>query len=255
MRIMIIEDEEIAAAYCAKCIASYGHDISIVAVCRDGDTAREKFSLLNPDVIFADIRLGKDNGLDIISEFREQGWNGKLIIMSVYNNFDFVRRAIHLGVVDYLLKPVFKDDVFKILDSLVLYFDKQGGPASKIADINNLNVPQYLHKALEYISLNYGKKFSLKEISDNSCVSGTYLSMAFSKYLGMTFVEYLNMYRIEIAKNMLMISSVSINQIAEQVGIPDVVYFSKLFKKYTGITPGRYRTEFNSRAGEIEGLV
>ena len=70
MRIMIIEDEEIAAAYCAKCIASYGHDISIVAVCRDGDTAREKFSLLNPDVIFADIRLGKDNGLDIISEFR-----------------------------------------------------------------------------------------------------------------------------------------------------------------------------------------
>ena len=54
---------------------------------------------------------------------------------------------------------------------------------------------------------------------------------------------------------MLMISSVSINQVAEQVGIPDVVYFSKLFKKYTGITPGRFRTEFNSRAGEMEGLI
>lgn len=253
MKVMIIEDEEIAATYCAKLISSYGHDINIVTVCRDGRTAKEKFQLIKPDVIFADIRLGKDNGLDIISDFREQGWNGKLIIMSVYNNFDFIRRAIHLEVMDYLLKPIFKDDVFKILDNLVLFFDKKdNSPAQKISNISMQDVPIYLQKALEYISLNYGEKISLKEISDNSCVSKTYLSMSFSKYLGLTFIEYLNAYRIEIAKNMLLLSSASISDIAENVGIPDIVYFSKLFKKITGVSPGRFRNENSIKGIRID---
>jgi two-component system response regulator YesN len=63
----------------------------------------------------------------------------------------------------------------------------------------------------------------------------------FKKELGKNFVDYLNEIRIEKAKELLKDVQYKAYEIAEMVGIPDAHYFSKLFKKYVGVTPTEYR--------------
>jgi len=72
-------------------------------------------------------------------------------------------------------------------------------------------------------------------------ISPYYLSHLFREELNITFLEYLTMVRMEEAKKLLKDTSLSIVAIASQVGYEDASYFSKVFKKYVGISPAQYR--------------
>jgi AraC-like DNA-binding protein len=58
-------------------------------------------------------------------------------------------------------------------------------------------------------------------------------------------MEYISAYRIEIAKKMIRDNSLSIAHIAQQVGLNDVIYFNKLFKRITGCPPGKFRKQLS----------
>lgn len=68
-----------------------------------------------------------------------------------------------------------------------------------------------------------------------------YLSRMFKKELNINFVDYLNELRIKKAKELLMDVKYKTYEVAEAVGISDAHYFSRLFKKYVGITPTEYK--------------
>jgi two-component system response regulator YesN len=242
VRIIIIEDEPNSAKHCAAYIGAYGHQFTVAAICNNVSEARENFQKFAPEVIFCDIRLGRDNGLDLVKEFKRSGWNGHIVIMSGYKDFNYAREAIQIGVEDYLPKPIFPDDIDKVLKSIAAKIEKgqSGIESGLIKGIRN-NFPPFINRALEYVALNYVEQFSLNEVADFACVSVTYLSAGFKKHTGFTFIEYLNMYRIEVAKNMLMETNHLLEQVANQVGVNDVIYFNKLFKRFTGLSPGKYR--------------
>ena len=82
---------------------------------------------------------------------------------------------------------------------------------------------------------------SLKNLSEELNVNASYLSTVFKKEMGQTVTEYINQRRVEIAILYLNTSSMQIQDIAFRVGICDVNYFSKVFKKITGMTPTKYR--------------
>lgn len=247
IRIMIIEDEPSAARRCSNQILAYGHHLCVSAICRNAQEAYSEFSKCPPDVIFTDIKLGKDNGLEIVKSFRDKGWNGKLIIMSVYSNFEYARQAIHLNVEDYLLKPIFPEDVNKILNNIVKDIETgDAGIESSLIKGSRSSFPQYISKALDYISINYVQPILLKDIADYAAVSSAYLSTGFKKHTGYAFIEYLNLYRLEVAKKYLLNTNKQLEEIAQLVGIPDVIYFNKLFKRFSGYSPGRYRKECNN---------
>ena len=74
-----------------------------------------------------------------------------------------------------------------------------------------------------------------------SNVSGTYLSKLFKEEMGTGFTEYVTKVRLEEAEKLLADTVLSIMEIAAAVGYPDEKYFSRLFKKSTGIKPSEYR--------------
>lgn len=82
---------------------------------------------------------------------------------------------------------------------------------------------------------------SLKELAKLNNVSTSYLSTLFKKETGQTITEYVNNQRINHAKYLLKTTNLQIQTIAQLCGILDLHYFSKLFKKYVGITPKEYR--------------
>lgn len=109
---------------------------------------------------------------------------------------------------------------------------------------NTKNINLTLKNAVDYINENYKWSITLNELAEHTYVSTYYLSRMFKKELGKNFVEYLNEIRVEKAKELLQDPKYKTYEVAELVGIQDSHYFSKLFKKYTNLTPTEYREKY-----------
>lgn len=72
-------------------------------------------------------------------------------------------------------------------------------------------------------------------------VNASYLSSLFKKEMQITYTDYVNRKRVEYAKQLLTASNVQVQAVAQRCGILDLNYFSKVFKRYTGVTPVKYR--------------
>lgn len=100
-----------------------------------------------------------------------------------------------------------------------------------------------IKRALDYIDKNHHcQELDLKEVAENSFVCPTYLSRILSKETGKTYVEHLHMTRIKYAKEYLVDSALQVQEISQNVGFSDPHYFSRVFRKYTKMTPVEYRT-------------
>jgi Response regulator containing CheY-like receiver domain and AraC-type DNA-binding domain len=107
-----------------------------------------------------------------------------------------------------------------------------------------LHMSSEISKALQYIKQNYDQNISLQQVADHVSLSFGYLSNLFKKELQITFIEYLNLYRIERAKELLTRTHLKSYDIAVKVGFsPEYTYFSKVFKKVTGLNPNEYRRQ------------
>lgn len=95
--------------------------------------------------------------------------------------------------------------------------------------------------AQEYIRKNYRRDLTLDEVSREVHVSPYYFSKLFKEETGENYVEYLTRIRITEAKRMLSDPANSIKQVCLSVGYGDPSYFSRIFKKYEGVTPSEYR--------------
>ncbi|HOJ10449.1 MAG TPA: response regulator [Clostridiales bacterium] len=96
---------------------------------------------------------------------------------------------------------------------------------------------------LQYVNENYCKDTSLSDISEIFTVNPSYISQLFKKQTGITFTEYLTNLRVGHACNLLKSTCFSINEIAEKAGFNDYYYFTRVFKKVTGMTPTHYRNK------------
>ena len=84
-------------------------------------------------------------------------------------------------------------------------------------------------------------EYQIKELSDELFISERQLSRLIKKYYNMTFVERKNYLRTENAKNLLLTTELSIDEISEKLGYSDRNSFTFSFKKITGLSPAEYR--------------
>ena len=94
-----------------------------------------------------------------------------------------------------------------------------------------------IKKAIQYISKNYANNLSLELVANQVHLNPTYFSTLFKQSTGSSFKEYLNMVRIEESKRLLSNTDYALIDIAIATGFEDQSYFTKVFKKYTGLTP------------------
>lgn len=99
--------------------------------------------------------------------------------------------------------------------------------------------------AKRYIAENYYKPLTLEIVSRETGFNPNYFSSMFKKEVGVNFLEYLMKVRIENAKEMLLNTDKTVEDISYAVGYSDIKYFSRLFKKYMGVTPTEFRKLYN----------
>lgn len=109
---------------------------------------------------------------------------------------------------------------------------------SKLATLNEDNLSK---KIEEYIGLHIKESLTAVEICDALMISKSMLYKLSEHSYEMGIAEYIRKRRIEMAKSFLEKEEYSIAEIAVEVGLDDYNYFSKIFKKHTGLTPSQYR--------------
>ena len=98
-----------------------------------------------------------------------------------------------------------------------------------------------VEQAKRYIQNNYRKDLSLESVSRKVDMSSYYFSKLFKDVAGMNFIEYVTKIRMEAAKKLLKDDTVSVKEVCLKCGYGDPNYFSRIFKKYVGITPSEFR--------------
>lgn len=98
-----------------------------------------------------------------------------------------------------------------------------------------------------YLEKNYEQDISLDEVASEVGLSPSYLSRKFKERYQLGFLEYLTELRINQAADLLINKNIKINEVARRVGYRDGNYFSKVFKRETGLNPSEYREQSNSK--------
>lgn len=97
----------------------------------------------------------------------------------------------------------------------------------------------FLHKALQYIHLNYSQPITLEMVAKETAMSKFHFSRLFKQHMGLSFKQYLNRQRVEAAKSLIVNQGCNITEASFAVGFNDASYFSRVFRELEGRSPRR----------------
>ncbi len=141
------------------------------------------------------------------------------------NEMPVLKKLIDSGSVDQLERTM-QEFVGRILE-------QSGGNADDVAGV--------IHTIQSYITQHCAEDLSLEQLAGMVYLSPSYLSRLFKRETGENISSYVQNARIEQAKILLRTTSLKTYEVAERVGIADPVYFSRIFKKITGVKPKDFR--------------
>lgn len=243
LKTLIVDDEATMRRGLVAGVDWSGMDCVVVGEAVNGLDALEQVEKLQPDLIITDIRMPQMSGLEMFTQLRKLGSTAYVILLTAYDDFDFVRSALQLGAVDYLLKPFRPQELSAAIARV------QGMASGKVEPPSgNPLLPEkgerskYVTLATDFIAQHYADAdISITSIATELGVSEGHLSHIFKKETGYTVINYLTQYRIHAAMELLQDCKYKVYQVAEQVGYRDVSYFSSTFKKFTGVSPSDYQ--------------
>lgn len=259
-KVLIAEDEDMLRRGLHYTYDWSKEDCVVVGEAKNGEEGLRKIRDLNPDIVIVDINMPIMNGLKMIQNSINE-YKYSAIILTGYDEFNFAKEAIHLGVAEYLLKPVDND---KLSESLKKAKDqvRQNKYLKMVEentrDLSKLGVLQMemnsderkwskcVGEMIDYIEKNYNKKISIEDLTDTIGFSSTYLNQKFKLETSYTFNDYLNRYRINKAISMMKLGGEKIYNIATEVGFKDYRYFISVFKKYTDCLPSDFIEYFRN---------
>lgn len=106
----------------------------------------------------------------------------------------------------------------------------------------------YIRKSVEFIQTHYNQPIKVSDVANYVSLNRSYISTLFQKATGISMQQYLTHFRITKAVELLSLTDLSIEQIAESCGYSDPLVFSKAFKKLKNQTPSAYRKEKQEEA-------
>ena len=187
-----------------------------------------KINLFYLEILYLD----KETLLKLIWDFNE-------ILINLFNQeFGF---KISMCDKAYVIKIDVEDPYHELLDRINDFIDIL---VKTIKDIDTRTSNALVKKALDYISINYNKAITLNNVATYLEVTPGYVSNLLSSYTSKNFTDLVTECRIEKAKELLK-ENYQIKEIASSLGFGSHNYFSKVFKKVTGLTPKEYKTKYD----------
>lgn len=113
--LLVIDDEPLHRRGVSSLVRALRPEFRVFSA-RDGVEGLEMMDRNRIDIVLTDIRMARMDGLEFIRRLGSRVNESKVIIVSAYSRFDYARQALRLGAFDYLLKPIGRDDMERILE-------------------------------------------------------------------------------------------------------------------------------------------
>ncbi len=209
--------------------------------------ARKRIEKKKPGIFICDVEMPGESGLEFIewvTEWARLSQSPQVTIMlTCHPEYEFIRRAMQLGCLDYVLKPTDMKDLEETIRKAVLRITEM---QERHAIWDNLPVAEasddiVTGKIIPYIMKNLKTSFSIDDIANEVGLNPQYMMRLFKKNTDESILQFVTAKRIELAKEYLLKSDCSIEKITEEIGYFSVAHFNHVFKKSEGISPGQYR--------------
>lgn len=261
---LIVDDEKNVRYLTRRAIVNAGFKDGSIYEADCGVDCLEKFKEYVPKVVITDIVMPDMNGIELLEEIKKQSPYTTVIMLSAYEEFKYAREALRLGAFDYLLKPVSGEEIKKVLESAIQYYDSIGQNHNQLSELKS-ELERYKNRIRKYkeqivesadkenqfediidaninwLKSHYNMNVTLREMARKSYMCETYFSEQFKLRTGKNFNEYLNDLRVNKALELLKKPGLNVNEIGELVGYNNSSYFIKIFRKKVGVTPCDYR--------------
>ncbi|MDD2296248.1 MAG: helix-turn-helix domain-containing protein [Sphaerochaetaceae bacterium] len=241
--VVIVEDEKLIRDEIEQSTPWHSLGLTVVGTASDGIEGEAVIRRTNPDIVITDIRLPGQDGLEMLETCVIE----HAIILSGHSDFKYMRKAIKLGVFDYLLKPFDDEDFEAALASLVQKLHEEEAQIAALGtNKGHIDLPlqvdnHIVNSAIQIIAKDYNKNMGLQETAAMLNLSESHLSRIFKEHTNINFLQYLQAWRINNALELLKDSRMNIGMISTLCGFPTPGYFTKVFKRFKGVTPSQFR--------------
>ena len=124
-KVIIVDDEQHICRLIEALIDWEAHGLEVIGSARDGGSAFQMCQELSPDILITDIQMPGLSGIDLIKKLNDQFPEIKVIIITGYSQFPYAHQALRYGVVDYLLKPIQKEELEHALQKGMELIDRE----------------------------------------------------------------------------------------------------------------------------------
>ncbi|MCR4764289.1 MAG: response regulator [Lachnospiraceae bacterium] len=249
IRVMIIDDEESARKLLRAGIRWESLQMEVVGEAASGIEAINVIDDYRPDIVFVDISMPFMDGIEFTEVVTERYPYLIIIIMTAIDQFEYARKCVSLPVFEYMLKPMVRAEITKVLERARDRLSKEPDHWEEVrADSEStlLDDDHPIEHIRKYVEEHFtDPRMNLAFVAQRFGFSASYLSRKFKQDTGRNFVEFLTELRMEKATT-LATAHEKMFCTAAEVGIPDPNYFSRCFKKYTGKSYSEYVKEKGS---------
>ena len=244
LKVVIADDEPFVREGLKSLIDWEKIGVKLVGDFENGKDLIGSLPVLLPDIVITDIQMPSVSGLQIAKYISENYKNVIVILLTAYSKFQYAKEAIEYGVKHYVVKNDLLDELPLILEKIV----SENAESENQSDLNNddaniENCAYVIQDIEKYIEENLDKKLSLTDIAESIHMNTSYISRMFKEKAGENLFDYINKRKIEKAKQLINNNELRMYEIALNVGMEDTAYFSRVFKKYEGISPSEYQKE------------
>ena len=216
-------------------VCSFSSPSALTASVADG----ERF-----DLFVLDVEMPGMDGLALLRTLREKKAETEVLLVSGYTDFEYAREALRYGCRGYLVKPVEEKELTEYLAKIRAVLDQKREQREKEGEKEGFQSENVLvRRMMQYLRDHYAEGITLQVLAGKFGMSENYISSLIKKETGRRFSEHLTEIRIRRAQELLRSSNDSIEQIAGKVGYPDYFYFTKVYKKVTGLSPAAFRKQ------------
>jgi YesN/AraC family two-component response regulator len=249
-RVLLVDDEVVAVNALKRRVDWIKHTISDVRVANSMAQAQELFKNSPIDLMLCDIEMPQGSGLDLFEWVKLHYPETECIFVTCHPDFEYVRKAMQLGSLDYVLKPIDYEELDTILSNSVKRLQRKGKIVNQLQDPVLAKIiehekgktgPSITDQVRQYVINHISETIFVDDIARVVHHNPQYLMRAFKKETGLPILEYITAERMRIAQELLLQTDFQINRVAECVGYENFSYFIKMIKRHTGLTPAAFR--------------
>jgi len=238
--VVMIEDEYWTLQGLMKLFPWEQYDMEVVDAFQDAKAALTYILRTQPDVVITDIEMPGMDGIELLHKLVERKVRSRLVVLSAHSNFQYAQELIRLGLFEYALKPLSREDADHVLQRLKISLDQGKTVVLEQEKGKSVTKNSRFNAIVQYIDAHYAEKITLNDLSKNFNINSDYCNKLFLSYFGDSFSGYLKKVRLEKACDLLK-QDLSIHEVAAATGYNDYYYFIKVFKKEFGVTPYQYK--------------